>query len=107
MGYSICISRIDNNPITLSEWLEVIENDKELKFVKSKEGINPITKQKIIIEVQGHAVWRHTEEKYDVEFYYHKGKVCMDDYDEVIVNKMRFLAKKLHAKVLDEFDEEL
>lgn len=107
MGYNICLSRIDNNPITLSEWLEIIKNDKELELVKSKEGINPITKQRITIEVQGHVVWSHPEEDYDIEFYYHNGKVCSDDYNEVISNKMKFLAKKLHSKVLDEFDEEL
>ncbi|MDF2986634.1 MAG: hypothetical protein K0R50_2144 [Eubacterium sp.] len=68
MGYSICLSRADNSrPIVLSEWLEVIKNDKELKLVESVEGINPITKQKIRIQVQGHAVWTHTEEKYNVQ----------------------------------------
>jgi hypothetical protein len=48
-----------------------------------------------------------TEDGSDDEIYYYNGKVCTDYYDEVIVNKMKFLAKKLHARTLDEFDKEL
>ena len=113
MGYSICLSRMnvgtfeDSNPITLNEWLKVIEDDNEFQSVNTTGGINPITKVNIIIEVPGHALWRNNEKNCEVEFHFRKGKVCVEDYNQSIINKMKLLATKLDAKVFDDFDEEL
>ena len=59
MSYVLCINRMnletgmDSNPITLQEWLKVIGNDNELKHIESIEGVNLITKTKILIKEEG------------------------------------------------------
>jgi hypothetical protein len=89
----------DNDPISLEEWLQVVEEDNDLKLTESIQGINPITRTKILIKEKGLAIWRHTEKDYDVEFHFEKGKVCADGYDDCLINKMKQLAERLNAKV--------
>jgi hypothetical protein len=113
MGYSICLSRMnreiceDRNPITLDEWLQVVEDDIELKKIRPVEGIHPFTKEKILIELPGNTSWSNYEENYEASLYYKNGKICTDDYDKCLIKKMKELAEILNARVLDDFDEEL
>ncbi|MDP4268077.1 MAG: hypothetical protein Q8880_11650 [Bacteroidota bacterium] len=92
---------VDINPITLEEWINIVNNDNELKLLNSIEGINPITRTKIIIKEEGLASWRNCKEDCTVEFHFKQGQIFVDGYDEALISKMRTIAMKLNAKVVD------
>ncbi len=54
MSFDLSITRMDteteadNDPISLEEWLQVVEDDNDLKLTESIQGINPITRTKFL-----------------------------------------------------------
>lgn len=102
MSYDFCITRmnpetnVDNSPISLEEWIHLVESDDELNF-SEVNVINPITKQKIYIEKGTVVLWLNPDEDDYVEFHFSNGKVCVNGYDTCLINKVKALARKLNA----------
>lgn len=43
--------------ISLHEWLDYVKTDKDLVLEESGEAINPITKQKIVMKIEGRVLF--------------------------------------------------
>lgn len=85
----------EENPISLQEWLDYVKTDKDLVLVEVTEGINPITKQKLRIKIQGRTVFG------DSEIEYRKGRIGGENSSEKILIKLKEIANKLNAVVFD------
>ena len=81
--------------ISLKEWLDFVSKDKELVLSESGEGINPITKQKLRIQIPGRVLFR------DSEIIYRNGLIGSDDYSEELVAKMKEIAKAFDAEFFE------
>ncbi|MDP4146825.1 MAG: hypothetical protein Q8936_20515 [Bacillota bacterium] len=114
MSYSIHIIKSQypweakDNPITLEEWTKLVEIDPEMKMKCEFEGINPRTREKIIIKLENTAVWMHECEAtiYEVPFTYNRGKISVSDSDEYVIKKMKEIATKLSGRVVGDEGEE-
>lgn len=82
--------------ISLREWREYIKTDLELVLMESGEAINPITKQKMKMAIEGRALFG------DSEILYKKGCIGCDDYSEKALNKLREIAKSLGADIYED-----
>jgi hypothetical protein len=109
MSCDVFITRMDfetgdnSNKITLEEWLQFVSNDSELEIIESSFGINPITKEKIYIQNPGLAIWKSDDEEFEI--YYKVGSICSQDYDSRLIDKMKYIAKQLNAKLIVEGEE--
>lgn len=83
------------NDITLQEWLNYIKTDKDLVLEEFGEGINPITKQKIKIKIEGRALFD------DCEIIYQKGLIGCDGCSQRVLAKLKEIAKSLGAEVFE------
>ncbi|MBO5030679.1 MAG: hypothetical protein J6D08_02135 [Lachnospiraceae bacterium] len=81
--------------ISLQEWVDYIKTDSDLTLAESAEGINPITKQKLKMKIEGRALFGETE------MIYKNGCIGCDDYSEDILMKCKEIAKMLNAEVFD------
>lgn len=81
--------------ITLQEWLNYIKTDKDLVLEEFSEGINPITKQKLKIKIEGRALFD------DYEIIYQKGHIGCDGYSERVLAKLKEIANSLGAEVVE------
>lgn len=77
--------------ISLQEWLDYVDTDNELVLAESGEGINPITKQKLRIQIPGRVLFG------DSEIIYRNGCIGSDDYSEELVAKLKKIAKAFEA----------
>lgn len=111
----------DNGYISLEEWKAYAVSDAELDVADVREAVNPITKQKLRVEVPGHALYvpagtnmaghaqvgcSSTGKEICGEFTYRKGMIGSEDASEKMVKKVREIAEKLHADVYVE-DEKI
>ncbi|MFZ5986521.1 MAG: hypothetical protein ACOYWZ_05255 [Bacillota bacterium] len=112
MGYDIHIIRAENtweaenNPITVEEWLHVVDSDPEMERIEKLEGRNPITGEVITVPMQNSAVWHHEELNYKVPFCYSEGGISVARPDNIVIKKMKEIAIKLNAKVIGDDEEE-
>lgn len=83
-----------NTPIPLSEWKDCINSDKEFRPVDADKS-------------QGMAIWTDSKNKKECYFSYHEGEISVKDPDGEVLNKMKSIARKLKAKVIDDDNEEL
>lgn len=83
------------NGISLQEWLDYVESDNDLVLMEFGEAVNPITKQKLKMEIEGRAVWGN------YEILYKDGCVGCDDYAEELLAKMNEIAKALNAEIFE------
>lgn len=81
--------------ISLQEWRDYIKTDKDLVLMESGEGINPITKQKLKIIIEGRALLG------DSEILYKKGCIGCDDYSEKVLVKLKEIAVSLGADIYE------
>ena len=81
--------------ITLQEWLNYVKTDKDLVLEEFREGINPITKQKLKIKIEGRVLFDNCE------IIYQKGHIGCDDYSERVLIKLKEIAKSLGAEVFE------
>ena len=81
--------------ISLQEWVDYVNKDKELVLSESGEGINPITKQKLRIQIPGRVLFG------DSEIIYRNGRIGSDDYSEELVAKLKEIAKAFHAEFFE------
>ncbi|MCM3747519.1 hypothetical protein M3223_09140 [Paenibacillus pasadenensis] len=92
----------DETPISLQEWKNVVLEESDMTMVKAAEIMTPagIT---ISVEGEGMAAWEF-EEGCTVWFKYRDGEICVP-YEEEFIDKVKHLAAKLQANVLDEENE--
>lgn len=83
------------NTITLQEWLDYVRTDESLILAEVSEGINPLTKLKLRIEIPGRVIFD------DAEICYKKGRIGCEYYSENIADKLKEIAATLHAEVFD------
>lgn len=108
MGYKISITRAENvwesedNPISLDEWINIIEKDPDLTLTNSLSLETPFGK--LEIKGEGMALWSYSEG--EVCFSHLSGKICVENDDEEVIRKLKQLARQLNAKVLGDEGEE-
>ncbi len=108
MGYDVHITRADNwfdsasQPITLSEWLDYVAGDPEMRLDNAAEAQGP-DGQTLRYENQGLAVWTaysgHGVGGNMAWFDYRDGRVVVKNPDEEILRKMCRVAAQLGARV--------
>ncbi|MCM1101182.1 MAG: hypothetical protein NC079_05690 [Clostridium sp.] len=81
--------------ITLQEWLNYVKTDKDLVLEEFSEGINPITKQKLKIKIEGRVLFD------DCEIIYQKGHIGCDNHSEKVLAKLKEIAAVLGAEVFE------
>lgn len=84
-----------NAPLTLDEWREYVQNDKDLVLEESAAGIHPLTKQALRIESPGRTLYNGSEISYK------NGRIGTDDGDDDLIRKLRQIAEALGARVFD------
>lgn len=94
-------TNVDINPISLDEWIKLVEIDDELDF-NSDILINPITRQKIYIEKGTVVQWLNPEEDDFIDFHFSEGKIFVNGFDDCLINKIKSIAKKLNSYVYEE-----
>lgn len=81
--------------ISLQEWLDYVNKDNELVLSESGEGINPITKEKLRIQIPGRVLFD------DSEINWKNGRIGSDDYSEELVAKLKEIAKAFDAEFFE------
>lgn len=81
--------------ISLQEWMEYIKTDKDLVLMESGEVINPITKQKMRMKIEGRALLGNSE------IIYREGRIGCEGYSEKVLVKLREIAKTLGAEIFE------
>lgn len=106
MAYKIYISRADkpadapNNPITLDEWKSVVRDIPEIHLFEGDDSLPPHvaapTPSAGLARWAGHplfdAVW----------FNHSEGAIYVEGFDAYVNMRMRVLANRLNARVMDE-----
>ncbi|EAR4439627.1 hypothetical protein EOG74_19815 [Salmonella enterica] len=96
MGWELNIVRIENwfdsasNPISSEEWLQLVDDDKELS-IDRKNG-------------EFFAIWSVQSEHNEPWLDWNDGRISTKHPDEVLYCKMLQIADKLNAVVVDEDD---
>lgn len=114
MSYSIHVIRSqypwesEKKPITLEEWIRLVEMDSEMKMKNEFEEVNPRTREKITIMLENAAVWtfKHEGIAYEVPFTYNGGKISVSGTDDYVREKMKKIADKLSCRVVGDEGEE-
>ena len=81
--------------ISLQEWLDYVNRDNELVLSESGEGIHPITKEKLRIQIPGRVLFG------DSEINWKNGRVGSEDYSEELVAKLKEIAKAFDAEFFE------
>ena len=81
--------------ISLQEWIDYVKSDNDLVLAERTEGINPITKQKLVINIKGRALYSN------VDIVYKDGRIGNDDYYEELPDKLKEIAKSLGAEYFE------
>ena len=81
--------------ISLQEWLDYVNRDNELVLSESGEGINPITKAKLRIQIPGRVLFG------DSEIHWKNSRIGSDDYSEELVAKLKEIAQAFDAEFFE------
>lgn len=109
MGYSVHVKRTSNeNPITLEEWFNYINNDQGLEYIERIETKNPLTGEIISLVGQGMAIWKteNEGERYEITFDFRQDKISARYVAEFQIKKMKEIACRLHGIVVGDEGEE-
>lgn len=114
MSYSIHITRAqytwesEDNPITLEEWVTLVNSDPEMKIINELEGINPLNQEKIVIKLENSAVWiyEYDGQVCEIPFVYHSGRISVSAGHDKVIEKMKELAGKISCRVVGDEGEE-
>ena len=85
----------ENQEINFQEWLNYVESDKNLILAEVTEGINPLTKMALKVEIPGRVLFQ------DMEIYHKKGCIGCEYASEEMLAKLKEIATALGAKVYD------
>lgn len=106
MAISLYICRTDRpdqaseNPITLKEWINLVNTIPELHLYSAQDAlpdyISPPAVSEGLVRWSGHpyakVVW----------FYYRDGAIATSGYDAYVAMRMRSLATRLQARLIDD-----
>ncbi len=85
----------ENGEISLQEWLNYVKSDDALVLEEVAEGINPLTKQKLRINIPGRVIFQ------GMEICYRKGRVGCEDFSDELLKKLKEIATVFEADVYD------
>lgn len=85
----------DEKVITLQEWIDYVKTDNDLILAEAAEGMNPITKEKLRIEIPGRVIFN------DNELHYKNGCIGCEYSSDTIVKKLKEIADTLNADLFD------
>lgn len=85
----------EKGEITLQEWLDYVKSDDELILAEVAEGINPLTKQKLRIEIPGRVVFKNSE------INFRRGRIGSEDGSEEMVAKLKEIATVFGAEFFE------
>ena len=85
----------ENQELNLQEWLNYVESDKELNLAEVTEGINPLTKTILRVQIPGRVLF------HDMEIHFKKSCIGCESPTEEMLRKLREIATALGAKVYD------
>lgn len=106
MAYRIYISRADKPtspsdvPIGLEEWKNVVHNISEMHLYEGEEALPPHVEAPSPSE--GLARWAGHPRFESIWFHYDDGVIYVEGYDAYVNMRMRVIANRLNADVLDE-----
>ena len=89
--------RRSDREISLSEWEKYVATDRELEKAETWEGINPITKQKMIIKIPGHVVYKLNKDEILGGFFYNNGMIKSEHTEREVIKKAYQIAEGLNA----------
>jgi hypothetical protein len=114
MGYDVHITRANewfnsaSTPITLEEWLTLVERDPEMRHDGFAEATTP-KGETLRVEAEGLCVWTaysgHGVNGNMAWFSWFDGNVSVKNPDSEILQKMRRLAQQLGARVVGDEGE--
>jgi len=81
-----------NGEISLQEWLDYVKTDGELMLSEVAEAINPLTKQKLRIEIPGRVFFKNSE------INFRRGRIGSEDDSDEMVAKLKEIATVLEAE---------
>lgn len=106
MAYRVFICRADkpqhasDDPISLEEWKQVVRDIPEMHLYEGEEALPPHVQAPSPSE--GLARWAGHPRFESVWFHYRDGLVYVDGYDSYVNMRMRVIANRLQADVVDE-----
>jgi len=84
----------ENGEISLQEWLDYVKTDGELMLAEVAEATNPLTKQKLRIEIPGRVLFENSE------INFRRGRIGSEDGSEEMVAKLKEIATVFGAFVV-------
>lgn len=105
MAFKIYISRADNpddaadEPITLNEWKTVVHDIPDIHFYEGEEALPPNVAPPTPSE--GLARWTGHPNFEAIWFNHKDGAIYVEGYDAYVNMRMRVLANRLNARVVD------
>lgn len=84
----------ENGEISLQEWLDYVKSDDELILAEVAEATNPLTKQKLRIEIPGRVLFKNSE------INFRRGRIGSEDGSEEMVTKLKEIATVFGAFVV-------
>lgn len=84
----------ENGEISLQEWLDYVKSDDELILAEVAEATNPLTKQKLRIEIPGRVLFKNSE------INFRRGRIGSEDGSEEMVAKLKEIATVFGAFVV-------
>lgn len=85
----------ENGEISLQEWLDYVKTDDELMLEEVVEGINPLTKEKLKIEIPGRVMFKNSE------INFRRGRIGSEDGSDEMVAKLKEIATVFGAEVFE------
>ncbi|MBQ4522267.1 MAG: hypothetical protein IJA10_04870 [Lachnospiraceae bacterium] len=85
----------EKGEISFQEWLDYVKSDDELILTEVTEGINPLTKMKLRIEIPGRVIFN------GVEINFKRGCIGCEYASEEMLAKLKEIAIVFGANVYD------
>lgn len=82
--------------ITLEEWLNYVESDKELILSENGTVINPLTQATMNFDIPGRVVWKNM-----YEITYKNGMIGCEGSSAEIIKKLMEIANVFNASLFD------
>lgn len=85
----------ENGEISFQEWLDYVKLDNELILAEVSEGINPLTKMTLRIEIPGRVLFN------GIEINFKRGRIGCEYASEEMLVKLKEIAIVFGANVYD------
>jgi hypothetical protein len=110
MAYNLHIQKenyweIDNPQIEKEKWLSFCKSDPTMEIQNSVTGINPETKEEIVVQTPGSCIWTSPNTNQEFVFYYTGDRITLGTND-IQIAKAKEIAASLGLKVYGDEGEE-